>query len=302
MFLITGITGHVGSAAAQHLLDSGKQVRALVRDQAKAAPWAAKGVELVVGDWSDPETLARALDGVEGAYLMMPPSQTPSRDFREAKAVIASYKQALAKAAPPKLVALSSMGSEKTSGLGLITATHLLEEALSDMPFPVAFVRAGGFYENYLFGLQAAQGGALPIFYSPTDRKLPMIATVDIGAEVAKLLTTQWQGKRVIELGSMVSSDELASQLGEVIGREVKAQAVPRAAWTSALEHMGLPEGSTWAYEEMIESIKLRLDHLRRTWHRTRRRHNQRPRSLRRRQPKKLIYPFSIAPYRLLSV
>jgi uncharacterized protein YbjT (DUF2867 family) len=255
MFLITGITGHVGAAAAQNLLDNGKKVRALVRDQAKAAPWAAKGVELLTGNWEDPDTLARALNGVEGAYLMMPPSQTPSRDFREAKAVIASYKQALAKSAPPRLVVLSSMGSEKPSGLGLITATHLLEQALSDLPFPVAIVRAGGFYENYLFGLQAAQGGTFPIFYAPTSRKLPMIATKDIGAEVAKLLTTQWKGKRIIELGSMVSSDELASQLGEVLGRDIKAQAVPREAWSPALQHMGIPADKTWAYEEMIEGI-----------------------------------------------
>ena len=56
--------------------------------------------------------------GVEGAYLMMPPSQTPSPDFREAKAVLAAYKQALANAAPPKVVALSSMGSEKTQRPG----------------------------------------------------------------------------------------------------------------------------------------------------------------------------------------
>jgi uncharacterized protein YbjT (DUF2867 family) len=170
MFLITGITGKVGGAAARCLLDSGKQVRAIVRDESKAHAWAAKGVELIKGDWEDPVAMTRALQGVEGAYLMMPPSQTPSPDFREAKAVIASYKEALTNAAPPKLVALSSMGSEKASGLGLITATHLLEEALRDVAFPVAFVRAGSFYENYLFGLQAAQGGVLPIFYAPTAR------------------------------------------------------------------------------------------------------------------------------------
>jgi len=212
-------------------------------------------VKLVKGEWEDPAAMTLALDGVEGAYLMMPPIQTPSPDFREAKAVIASYKEALAKSAPPKLVALSSMGSEKTSGLGLITSTHLLEEGLGNEPFPVAFVRAGSFFENYLFGLQAAQGGTLPIFYAPTERKLPMVATEDIGAEVAKLLTSEWTGKRFIELGSLVSSDELAAELGVVLGRDVKAQAIPREAWAGALEHMGLPKGGTWAYEEMIEGV-----------------------------------------------
>jgi uncharacterized protein YbjT (DUF2867 family) len=255
MFLVTGITGKVGGAAARHLLEMGKQVRALVRSEAKAAAWGMKGVELVKGEWEDPAAMALALDGVEGAYLMMPPIQTPSRDFREAKSIVASYKEALAKSAPPKLVALSSMGSERSSGLGLITATHLLEEGLRNEPFPVAFVRAGSFFENYLFGLQAAQGGTLPIFYAPTERKLPMVATEDIGAEVAQLLTTKWTGKRIIELGTMVSSDELASQLGAVLGRDVRAQALPREAWADALQQMGLPKGGTWAYEEMIDGV-----------------------------------------------
>ena len=255
MFLVTGITGKVGGAAAGHLLEMSKQVRALVRSEAKATAWSTKGVELIKGEWEDPAAMTLALDGVEGAYLMMPPIQTPSRDFREAKAVIASYKEALAKSPPPKLVALSSMGSEKTSGLGLITATHLLEEGLGNEPFPVAFVRAGSFFENYLFGLEAAQGGTLPIFYAPTDRKLPMVATKDIGTEVAKLLTSEWTGKRFIELGSLVSSDELAAALGAVLGRDVRAHAIPREAWADTLQHMGLPKGGTWAYEEMTEGV-----------------------------------------------
>ena len=255
MFLVTGVTGKVGGAAARHLLAMGKQVRALVRDAKKATEWTDKGVELVEGKWEDTAAMTQALKGVEGAYLMMPPTQAPSPDFREAKTVTASYKEALAKSPPPKLVALSSMGSEKTSGLGLITATHLLEEALENESFPMAFVRAGSFYENYLFGLQAAQGGTLPIFYAPTNRKLPMVATEDIGAEIAKLLTTEWTGKRGIEFGSMVSADELATELGEAIGRDVKAQAVPREAWADALQHMGMPKGSTWAYEEMIDGV-----------------------------------------------
>jgi uncharacterized protein YbjT (DUF2867 family) len=239
MFLVTGITGKVGGAAARSLLKSGKQVRAIVRDEAK----------------EDSDAMTTALDGVEGAYLMMPPSQAPSPDFREAKAVIASYRKALAAAVPPKVVALSSMGSEKSSGLGLITATHLLEQGLVNLPSPVAFVRAGSFYENYLFGLQAGLGGTLPIFYAPTERELPMVATVDIGTEVAKLLTSEWTGRRIIELGSMVSFDELATELGEVLGRDVKAQAIPREAWSGALQHMGLPADSTWAYEEMIDGV-----------------------------------------------
>jgi uncharacterized protein YbjT (DUF2867 family) len=255
MFLVTGITGHVGGVTARGLLAKRKQVRALVRDRRKAAAWADKGVELAQGDWNDAASIAAALDGVEGAYIMMPPTQTPSRGFPEAKAVVANYVQALRQSAPPKLVALSSFGSEKESGLGLITPTRLLEQGLRAMSFPVALVRGGGFFENFTYGLQAAQGGTLPVFYSPTSRKVGHIATADIGALVVELLTTEWSGQRVIELGTRVSPDEIAEAIGEVLGREVKAQGLPREAWAGALEHMGLPKGSTWAYEEMLEGV-----------------------------------------------
>ena len=40
MFSIIGITGRVGGGAASRLLELGKQVRAVVRDEAKGQVWA----------------------------------------------------------------------------------------------------------------------------------------------------------------------------------------------------------------------------------------------------------------------
>jgi uncharacterized protein YbjT (DUF2867 family) len=170
--------------------------------------------------------------------------------------VIANYVEALTKVAPPQVVALSSMGANRTSGLGMITALSLLEEGFRGLPSPVAFVRAGGFFENFLYGLQAAQGGTLPVFYNPTNRKSTMVASGDIGAEVATLLTgPAWSGHRVIELGSMVSADEVAGQLGEVLTLDVKAFAVPRAGWAEVFEQFGIPKGHTGPAEEMYDSV-----------------------------------------------
>ncbi len=168
----------------------------------------------------------------------------------------ANYVEALTNVVPPRVVALSSMGANRTSGAGIITALSLLEQGFRSVSSPVAFVRAGGLFENFLFGLQAAQGGTLAVFYNPTSRKSTMVATNDIGAEVAKLLTGRaWSGHRVIELGSMVSADEVAEQLGEVLKRDVKAFAVPRAGWADAFEQFGVPKGHTGPAEEMFESI-----------------------------------------------
>src|SRR6202522_356113 len=207
MYLVMGITGNVGGATARHLLKQGKQVRALVRNPEKAAKLADKGVELVDGDWNDAAAITAALKGVEGAFVMLPAVWAPSPDYREAKGVIANYVEALTKVVPPRVVALSSMGANRTGGLGMITALSLLEQGFRRLPSPVAFVRAGGFFENFFFGFQAAQSGTSPAFYNPTNRKSTMVASDDIGAEVATLLTgPAWSRHRVIELGSMVSA------------------------------------------------------------------------------------------------
>jgi uncharacterized protein YbjT (DUF2867 family) len=256
MFLVMGITGKVGGATARHLLARGKRVRALVRDRAKAATWTDQGVELVDGDWNDAAAIERALKGVDGAFVMLPAVWAPSPDFKEAKNVIANYVEALTKAPAPRVVALSSMGANRTGGLGMITALSLLEQGFRDLKMPIAYVRAGGFFENFLFGLQVAQGGTLPVFYNPTSRKSAMVATNDIGAQVASLLSgPAWSGHRVIELGSMVTADEVAGQLGEILNRDVKAFAVPRAGWAQAFEQFGVPKGHTGPAEEMYEAV-----------------------------------------------
>jgi uncharacterized protein YbjT (DUF2867 family) len=256
MFLVMGITGKVGGAAAQHLLEQGKQVRSLVRDREKAEKWADRGVELVDGDWNDATAISAALKGVEGAFVMLPAVWAPSPDYREAKGVIENYVEALTRVVPPRVVALSSMGAHRANGVGNVTALSLLEQAFRSLPSPVAYVRAGGFFENFLYGLQAGQGGTLPVFYNPTNRKSTMVASNDIGREAATLLTgPAWSGRRVIELGSMVSADEVAGQLGEVLTLNVKAFAVPRAGWAEAFEQFGIPKGHTGPAEEMFESV-----------------------------------------------
>jgi uncharacterized protein YbjT (DUF2867 family) len=257
MFLVTGITGRVGGATAHNLLSNGHKVRALVRNRQKAATWADKGVELVPGDVTDAASIAGALRGVEGAYIMLPPIFTPQPGYPEAKAVIASYVQALRRVSPPRLAVLSSIGSEKTERLGLITQTHHLEEALAEFTFPIAFIRAASFFENFVAQLgPASQTGTLYSFYQPLDRPVPSIATQDIGALAAQLLADKsWTGRRILELGSPYMLAQYASAMSEVLGRPVTVQIVPRDRWAATLASFGFPPESTGAYEEMVENF-----------------------------------------------
>jgi hypothetical protein len=82
-----------------------------------------------------------------------------------------------------------------------------------------------------------------------------MVASNDAGAEVATLLTRPaWSGRRAVELGSIATADEVAEQLGEVLNRDMKAFAVPRAGWANTFEQFGIPKGHTGPAEEMFEA------------------------------------------------
>ena len=73
MFVVAGVTGNTGAVVAAALLSENKPVRVIVRDAAKGAPWKAKGAEVAVAALDDPDALAAALSGAEGAYLLSPP-------------------------------------------------------------------------------------------------------------------------------------------------------------------------------------------------------------------------------------
>jgi len=256
MFFVSGITGQVGGAAARQLLGEGRTVRTLARDPLKAAEWSQKGVDVRQGDFNAAAAVAGALEGVEGAYLMLPPVLAPEAGFPVANAIIAGFREALRQAPPPRLVVLSSVGSQQTRGLGNITSTHLLEEALDNLPFPTAFIRAGSFLENYTWGLAAAAStGWFDTYLTPADRPVPMIATADIGEQVARLLVGGWSGKKIVGLGSPISPDDLARAMGEVLGRPIQARPIPRDRWTATLEAQGMPPGTSGSFEEMEDGF-----------------------------------------------
>jgi uncharacterized protein YbjT (DUF2867 family) len=69
MILVTRATGHVGKELVPQLLEIGQPVRVLVRDERKVAHLGEQ-VECIVGDLGKPETLAAAMAGVDGMFLV----------------------------------------------------------------------------------------------------------------------------------------------------------------------------------------------------------------------------------------
>jgi NAD(P)H dehydrogenase (quinone) len=201
MYAIMGITGKVGGAVAENLLAQGEKIRAIVRSPEKAAQWRDRGAEIAIADGDDSNALASAFEGTNGVFLMVPPNFAPAPGFPEIRKTLASYRAALAKALPKKAVYLSSIGAEQTSGLGLITGSHLLEQTLGDLPIAHAFLRAGWFMENHAWDVTTAQSeGKIFSHLSPLDRKFSLVATADIGKAGADVLRQKWTGTRYIEV------------------------------------------------------------------------------------------------------
>jgi uncharacterized protein YbjT (DUF2867 family) len=258
MYAIIGITGRVGGAIAENLLTQGEKIRAIVRNTEKAARWRDRGAEIAVADVDDPNALTSAFEGTDGVFLMVPPNFAPAPGFPETRKTLASYHAALAKALPRKAVYLSSIGAEQTSGLGLITGSHLLEQTLGDLPIAHAFLRAGWFMENHAWDVTTARSeGRIFSNLYPLDRKFSLVATADIGKAGADVLRQEWTGTRYIEVvgPEQYSPNDIAQALSSALRCTTEAVAVPREMWTEFFVGQGMPEGRTEPRAEMVDGF-----------------------------------------------
>jgi len=241
-YVVTGITGKVGGAAARHLLAAGQPVRAVVRDLARAGAWANLGCELATASMEDAEALAAAFAGAEGVFVLPPPQFDPAPGFPEARAVIDAVAAAILKARPAKVVCLSTIGAQATE-LNLLTQRRLMEQVLRELPVPMTFLRPGWFMENAAWDVASARDqGVIASYLQPLDKPVPMVATQDVGRVAAELLQQTWSGVRTVELEGprRVSPNDLAATFARVLGRPVHAELVERHGWEALFRSQGM--------------------------------------------------------------
>jgi uncharacterized protein YbjT (DUF2867 family) len=242
MFCITGITGQVGGEVANNLLAANRPVRAAVRDPGRAKAWAERGCELLKADITDTAALTAAFEGTEAVFVLVPPNFDPSPDFAEARAIAATLKAALKAARPGVVVYLSTIGAQATQS-NLLTQHTIIEQELERLAMPMTFLRPGWFMENCRWDVAGArENGVIASFLQPLDKLVPMVATADIGRVAAQLLQDVAHGRRVVELEGphRVSPDEIAATFADLLGRPVKAEAVPRESWEQLFRSQGM--------------------------------------------------------------
>ncbi|HLL24806.1 MAG TPA: NmrA family NAD(P)-binding protein, partial [Kofleriaceae bacterium] len=150
MYVIAGVSGRTGSVAANTLLAAGKPIRVIVRDAAKGAAWKAKGADVAVASLDDRASLAAALRGAEGAYLLMPPGGFGDTNIAAERArYAAAIVGAVTDARPGHVVLLSSIGAQHASGTGPIKYLKPVEDGLRASGVPSTLLRCGFFMENW---------------------------------------------------------------------------------------------------------------------------------------------------------
>lgn len=243
MFAVTGITGKVGSVVALTLLAVGKDVRAVVRDAAKAAIWNDRGCKTALADMNDVHALQQAFAGAEAVFVLLPPNFDPAPGFPESRKVIAALHRALETTRPGHVVCISTVGAH-VERENLLTQLSILEQVLGDLPLPITFLRPAWYMENATWDVESAQkAGVIKSFLQPLDRRIPMVATTDVGRAAAELLQETWMGRRVVELEGPhhVSSNDIAAGLERLLEHPVRAEAVPRRTWESLFRSQVVP-------------------------------------------------------------
>jgi uncharacterized protein YbjT (DUF2867 family) len=252
MFVVAGVSGHVGSVVAETLLARGQRVKVIVRDAAKGAAWSRKGAEVAVGSLEDQFFLTGALKGALGLFTLLPPSYQAADIYAFQRATSDSIAAAVKADGVPHVVILSSVGADLAEGTGPIKGLHYLENVLRAAGTKLTAIRAGYFQENAGQALQPArQMGIFPAFLS-ADYPVPMIATKDIGALAAESLLSPPGKSEVVDLhGPAYSFRQVAEKLGAALGKTLQIVDIPEAGWVPALLQAGLSQQWAESYAEM---------------------------------------------------
>ena len=246
--LVTAATGNNGSAMIQNLKGKEADVRALVHHESKAQGLRDAGVEVVVGDFLNPETLDAALEGVDKVFLVTPHSPDAAK---MAFNVIAAAKRA----GKPHIVRLAEKAPEPVSAIrsGRLHAEVNAELEASGLPY--TSLRPGFFMQNTMLAAQSVASDGM-VYMPFEDAKLVMIDMRDVIETATKVLTTEGhEGQTYVLTGpALYSFYDVASGLSKALGKEVRYVNVPMQAARDAMIGVGMPEWVAEAYCEYFEN------------------------------------------------
>ena len=270
LVLVTGVTGQQGGAVARALLGKGHRVRGMTRnvESDAALAVAALGVDLVTGDFRDPDSLAAAVAGVDTVFAMGTPFEAgEGAEVVQGVALV----DAAGGAEIDHYVYTSVASADKSTGIPHFDSKWEVEKHLASTELDWSVIAPVSFMENLFFGqnLDALQGGSYPVPL-PSDLPLQQVAVADIGAFGALVVDRKddFVGRRVEIASDELTSARSAAALSQLLNRPIEYFEVPMEQIRAFSEDFAL------MYEWFIETgYSVDIDGLRAAypdvgWHR----------------------------------
>ncbi|MDD4732597.1 MAG: NmrA family NAD(P)-binding protein [Desulfovibrio sp.] len=235
--LITGATGNVGGAALRALREKDTDVIAAVHDPAKVESVRGTGAEVRLLDYADPDSVARALEGVDRLFAMVPLHE----DMRRWGSVLL---HAAKEAGVSYVVRSSSMGADANAHYQLGKIQGGIDGEVEVLGFDFAVLRPATFMQNYLaYAPLLKRTGVLPV---PEGKQATSFVDArDVGACVAQALLhpETYRGTVTMVTGpEALDNHQVAAILSGVSGREIVYQGGDIEATGLYLESQGMPE------------------------------------------------------------
>jgi uncharacterized protein YbjT (DUF2867 family) len=216
--LVTGATGNIGSQVIEHLVNSGVDVRALVRDPSKANFPA--GVAVVKGDFLDVDSLQAAMSGVSTLFLL---NAVVPDEFTQALIALNVARSA----GIERIVYLSVIHPDVYVNVPHFAGKFGVERMIEHMGMNATILRPAYFMQNDLMIKDAITGyGVYPMPIG--DKGLAMIDVRDI-AEIAALeLLRREQATQPLPLNRInlvgpetLTGTDIAAIWSDVLGRQI---------------------------------------------------------------------------------
>ncbi|WP_329031485.1 SDR family oxidoreductase [Streptomyces sp. NBC_01725] len=237
--VVTGATGHLGRLAIESLLTSGVpagEIAAVARDGAKAAPLAALGVEVRIGDYDRPETLTDVFRS--GDRVLFVSGSEAGRRVPQHTAVVAA-----ARAAGVAQLAYTGVLGGPDADFELAAEHKVTERLILDSGLPYTFLRNGWYTENYTENLgPVLEHGA--VVAAAGDGRVASASRADYAAAAAAVVTGEGHLNKAYELcgDTAWSFAEYAVELSRRTGRTIVYNNVPGETMLGILTGAGVPE------------------------------------------------------------
>jgi uncharacterized protein YbjT (DUF2867 family) len=238
MLAITGATGALGRAIVEHLLTRvpASSLIASVRDPAKAADLAARGVHVRQADFADAASIARAFAGATKVLIVSLPLPT-SIAVPQHRAAIEAARAAGA----GRILYTSQMGADPQSAFAPMHTHAATEDLLRDAGVPFTSLR-NGFYTAsavQMFG-DALRAGELAV---PADGPIAWTTHDDLAEAAAIALTSDALDGVTPPLTARdaFTLEQLATIAARITGRPIRRVVVSDDDYRATLVAGGLP-------------------------------------------------------------